>query len=261
MSTDANDLIQSAQDEGLISPESGKILNIPDLGAQIQDALGVEVDDVQASEVILVTVMPDDSGSIAMADNEEAIQEGHNLVLDALLESKQTDEILFHTRYLNGYVLNPFCFLNTANKLTGQNYQADKGTPLYDNTIFLLASILTKTQDFMDNNSVPTRTITLIVTDGEDMHSVNHTADNVKTVITDMLKQENHIIAGMGVDNGATDFKEVFKEMGIQDRWILTPKNNASDIHKCFQVFSQSAIRASQGAANFSKTNLGGFGN
>jgi len=48
--------------------------------------------------------------------------------------------------------------------------------------------------------------------------------------------------------------------MGIPDAWILTPGNNASDIRKAFNVFSQSAVRASQGAGAFSKTALGGFG-
>lgn len=261
MSTDAKQLINEAQEDGLISPESGQILNISDLGAQIQDALGIDVDDVQTEEVVLVTVMPDDSGSICHAGNEQVVIDGHNVVIEALMESKQDDNVLFHTRYLNGTVLNPFCFLKTAEKMNNSNYSADKGTPLYDNTIFLLAAILAKTQDFMSNNSVPTRTVTLIVTDGGDMHSRQHTADNVKTVVQDMLKQENHIIAAMGIDDGSTDFREVFKNMGIQDRWILTPKNDKSEIRQAFQVFSQSAIQASQGAASFSKTAIGGFGN
>ncbi|MFH2143403.1 MAG: hypothetical protein ABIJ97_13340 [Bacteroidota bacterium] len=260
MSTNVKDLIQSAKDEGLISPESGNILNIPDLGAQIQNALGVSVDDVETSEVVLVTIMPDDSGSIAGAGNEQAIINGHNLVIDALKQSKQSNEVLFHTRYLNGTILNPFCFLDTAKYLDSKNYDPCLGTPLYDSTVFLLATILTKTQDFMESNSVPTRTITLIVTDGEDQHSTYHTIDNVKTIIQDMLKQENHIIAGMGVDNGSTNFKQVFEKMGILDKWILTPGNTESEIRKAFQIFSQSAVQASQGAANFSRAALGGFG-
>jgi hypothetical protein len=34
--------------------------------------------------------------------------------------------------------------------------------------------------------------------------------------------------------------------MGIPDRWVLTPGNSASEIRRAFQVFSQSAVRASQ---------------
>ncbi len=75
-----------------------------------------------------------------------------------------------------------------------------------------------------------------------------------------MLMAENHIIAAMGIDNGSTNVQDFFREMGIRDEWVITPKNSKNDIRKAFQVFSQSAVRASQGAASFSKTALGGFG-
>jgi hypothetical protein len=39
-------------------------LTIADIGAMIQAGLGTPVDDVTASEAVLVTMMPDDSGSI-----------------------------------------------------------------------------------------------------------------------------------------------------------------------------------------------------
>jgi hypothetical protein len=75
-----------------------------------------------------------------------------------------------------------------------------------------------------------------------------------------MLRSEDHIVAAMGFDNGSCDFKQVFSEMGIPDNWTLTANSNPSEIRKAFQVFSQSAVRASQSAAHFSQTNLGGFG-
>jgi len=70
-----------------------------------------------------------------------------------------------------------------------------------------------------------------------------------------MLAQENHIVAAMGISDGTTDFREVFRKMGIADRWILTPGNSASEIRRAFSVFSQSAVRAAAGAQ------LGGFSN
>jgi hypothetical protein len=48
--------------------------------------------------------------------------------------------------------------------------------------------------------------------------------------------------------------------MVIKDEWILTPASSPTELRKAFQVFSQSAVRASQSAANFSKAALGGFG-
>lgn len=47
--------------------------------------------------------------------------------------------------------------------------------------------------------------------------------------------------------------------MGIEDRWILTPGQGASDIRRAFQVFSQSAVQASQGATAFHQASVGGF--
>jgi hypothetical protein len=48
------------------------------------------------------------------------------------------------------------------------------------------------------------------------------------------------------------------RAMGIPDRWVLTPGNSAGEIRRAFAVFSQSAIRTSQGAQ---LTQLGGFSN
>ncbi len=258
-STNINELFEEAQDEGLLSPESAQALIVHDVGAQIQAGLGVNVDDVEASEVILVTIMPDDSGSIRFAGNSEAIRDGHNMILNALLDSKQQDNILIHTRYLNGDVLYPYCTLEQAVKMDKQNYDPCLGTPLYDETVTMLGTVLAKTKEFSDNG-VPVRTVTLIMTDGEDMHSNKAKPNTIKTIVNDMLRAENHIVAAMGFDNGNIQFKKIFGEMGLLDQWILTPGNDASDIRKAFQMFSQSAVQASQSAVNFSKTAIGGFG-
>src|SRR5690606_36401895 len=84
------------------------------------------------------------------------------------------------------------------------------------------------------------------------------TAATVRALVRDLFAQENHVVAAMGISDGATDFRAVFREMGIPDRWILTPGNSASEIRKAFQVFSRSAVAASQGGA---LANLGGFAN
>ncbi|MFN5301190.1 MAG: hypothetical protein ACK5C9_00800, partial [Pseudanabaena sp.] len=107
--TNINDLFQSALDDGTLSNESLQALTVYDLGAQIQSGLGIHVDDVMSSEVVLVTVMPDDSGSIQYSGNAQAVRGGYNSVLDALTSSQQQDNILIHNRYLNGTVLYPYC--------------------------------------------------------------------------------------------------------------------------------------------------------
>jgi hypothetical protein len=235
---DLNQLFQSAQAEGILSNDSLQALNVHDIGAQIQAGLGIQVDDVTASEVVLVTIMPDDSGSIDYGGNSAIVRAGHNTVLDALLNSNQQDNILVHNRYLNGFVLYPYCSVSQAVRMDAQNYNPNQGTPLYDQTVVLLGTVLAKAQEFSDNG-VPVRTVTLIISDGADAHSHRASAKTVRSLVQDMLRTEN---------------------MGIRDQWILTPGNSQKEIRNAFQVFSQSAVRASQSTGGFNQTSLGGFG-
>ncbi|MGB2927261.1 MAG: hypothetical protein WBB82_18320 [Limnothrix sp.] len=249
---DIQSLFNNAHDDGLLSQASLQSLDVLDLGVQIQAGLGVEVDDVMASEVVLVTVMPDDSASIQYSNNVQAVRGGHNAVLDAFDSSPQKDQILIHNRYLNGHVLYPYCFLDQAVRMTPQNYNPRQGTPLYDQTLVLLGTVLAKAQEFSENG-VPVRTITLIITDGADVSSQRATAQTVKAVVRDLLNAENHIVAAMGIDDGgATDFRQVFREMGIRDEWILTPGQGEQEIRQAFQLFSQSAVMVSQSARKLS---------
>jgi len=257
--SNVNDLFEEAHAEGVLSPSSLQTLTGVDLGAQIQAGLGISVDDVQASEVVLLTIMPDDSGSIRFSGNEQAVRDGHNLVLDALTRSKQGDGVLAHTRYLNGNVLFPYRPIDQAVPMTSKNYSANQGTPLYDQSVVLLGSVLAKAQEFT-RNGVVARSVTLIITDGADAHSLRATAADVAALVRDMTRSESHIVAAMGISDGSTDFRAVFHDMGIDDRWILTPGNNPSEIRRAFQVFSQSAVRASQ-SASFSQSAAAGFTN
>lgn len=255
MSTKAKKLLEQAHKAGALSTASMSTLDVADLGAQIQAGLGVAVDDVAASEVVLVTMMPDDSGSIAAAGNVPAVCDGHNLVLDAMRASRQAGDVFVHTRYLNGTVLYPYVPLDGAVAMDASNYRADRGTPLYDQTVVLLGTVLAKSQEFAQAG-VPVRTVTLIITDGGDCHSTRATAATVRSLVKDLLAQESHVVAAMGIHDGSTDFRAVFRDMGIPDRWVLTPGAAPGEIRKAFQVFSRSAIAVGQGMAG-----LGGFAN
>lgn len=246
-------LFQNAHGAGSLSQASLNCLDVYDLGVQIQAGLGIEVDDVMASEVVLVTIMPDDSASIRYSSNAQAVRGGHNAVLDALAGCPQQDQILIHNRYLNGLVLYPYGFLNQAVRMTPQNYDPNLGTPLYDQSLVLLGTVLAKAQEFSDNG-VPVRTITLLITDGADAGSQRSTAADVKLVVEDMLRMENHTIAAMGIDGGggSLDFQQVFRAMGIRDEWVLTPGQGEQEIRRAFQLFSQSALQVSQSARKLS---------
>ncbi len=247
-------LLDDAHQAGALSAKSLATLDVVDVGAQINAGLGVTIDDVAASEVVLVTMMPDDSHSIASAGNTDVVRDGHNYVIEALQGSKQSGEVLAHTRYLNGFVLTPYIALDNAAKMTIANYDPRLGTPLYDQTTVLLGTVIAKATE-LAQAGIAVRTVTLIITDGGDYGSQRCKAADVKAIVEDMLAQENHIVAAMGISDGTTDFKAVFRAMGIPDKWILTPSNSSTEIRRAFQVFSQSAVRASQGAS------LGGFSN
>ncbi|HEY8130853.1 MAG TPA: hypothetical protein VII12_03100 [Thermoanaerobaculia bacterium] len=252
-------LFESSRDEGSLSADSLNILTLPDLGAKIQQGLGVAVDDVPASEVFLLTLLVDDSGSIRGAKNEALVIDGYNSILTALKESKQESGILIHTRYLNGIVLSPYTPIAQAQPLDASNYQATGSTPLYDESVTILGTVIAKTQEFADAG-VPARSVTVIITDGADCGSYRHKARDVMAIVDDMLKSENHIVAGVGLSDGHTNFRKVFSNMGIEDRWILTPGTSKGDIRAAFRVISQTAVRTSQGRGQFSRAAAGGFG-
>ncbi len=261
-SQNVQNLFGAAQQEGLLSPQSAALVTVPDMGAQVQAALGVSLDDITTSEVVLVSALVDDSGSIEMAGNTDAVVKGMNIITDALLGSKQKNNVLAHCRYLNGKILYPYVPIDQAERLTHKNYGANGGTPLYDQTAVMLATVLAKTQECADAG-VPCRSVTVIITDGADVHSrTYHAPERIAPIVADLRRTEQHLVIAMGISDGVTDFVDIFTRMGIAREWILTPANSESEIRKAFQVVSQSAVRVSQAAPQLlSQVLAGGFTN
>jgi uncharacterized protein YegL len=208
--------------------------------------------------VVLVNLLVDDSSSIEHHDNVSAVRDGHNTVRKALsgAKSKQRDAVLMFATYLNGGVFYSYRPLEQVPEMDESNYKPAGRTPLYDRSLAMLGTVAAKTEEFAEKG-VMARSISLIMTDGANNDSVK-TASDVKGLVDDLLAQERHIIAGMGIDDGATDYEAVFADMGIPDQWILTPGNSESEIRDAFRLFSQSAVQASQGTATFSD-DVGGF--
>ncbi|NBS41038.1 hypothetical protein EBS80_00055, partial [bacterium] len=132
-------------------------------------------------------------------------------------------------------------------------------TPLFDGMGVTLGAVVAKTADF-SQSGVPCRSVTVIVTDGGNNSSKKQTVNTIKAIVEDMVRAESHIILFIGLDDGFTDFRKLAAEMGIPDRWVLTPKNTRSEFRAAMRVASQSAVRASQGAAGFSQAAATGFG-
>jgi hypothetical protein len=277
-------LLGAAQTDGNLTGGGLAALNLTDLGATMQAGLGFSVDDVSSSDAILLLLVLDDSGSISYTPgNEQAVRDGVNGILDALADTKQAPSIYVYCIQLNRGILHPFKplvdgktgKLDASLKLTAANYCASGGTPLFRTATAALGTAVAKVQEFA-NAGVPARAITVIITDGADTDGKH--ARTVEPVVKDLLRSEVHLVIGMGIDDGSTDFVEVFTDMGIQaggrkhkrdqpqaglPDWVLTPKNDPSSIRRACAMVSQSAVRASQAAAgggNFSQITAGGFG-
>jgi hypothetical protein len=256
-------LFERAGEEGLLSPQSVHVLTVdPNVGARIQAALGSPVDQATSSEVVLVGMLVDDSGSIEYYKNTATVRDGHNLVRDAISKSKQQDNIYLHTRLLNGTVICPFTLLDRAPELTKDNYDPRYfgGTPLYDQTVVFLGSMIAEAKRYVEEG-VYARAISIIISDGADEHSSQCTYGNVAGLVQDMRDSEDHIVAALGIRHGHVDFEDIFvNKMGIDRRWVFTTTSDPSEIRKAFLMVSQTAVRVSQSAVNFSRTKTQGFG-
>ncbi|MBP9798021.1 hypothetical protein KBC70_02640 [Candidatus Woesebacteria bacterium] len=256
---------QLLEGAAMLSQQSMGILRPKDVGNSIRDAMGKPVLNSASTDVLLVAMMLDDSGSICFGSNEQAVRDGTNSVVESLKDAREAVDIQFFLRYLNGTIMHPFGDLDTVPLLTSANYRGSGGTPLYDQSVEFLKALIAKAQEFEQYN-VNVRTMSLIVTDGQDAGSFKHRAADVCTIVKDLLATESHIVAGMGVDGGGTNFRDIFADMGIPDMWIYETGPMAGEskdeflrrIRRGFQLFSKSAVRASKSAVNFSQ--LGGFG-
>jgi hypothetical protein len=256
-------LFQSAQDDGVITTSSAQVLNVKDIGKQIVAGMGINVGQaidngtLGSSAYTIVSLLLDDTGSVA--GNAQEVVNGHNDTIDAMMDSKQRDSVIFHSRALSGQIYTPYVDLINAPKLVLGVYDPSLGhTPLYDQAKIMLGAVIAKAQEFADEG-ISCRTITLIVTDGDDNSSRNTVPSQLATVVKDMRRQERHIVCGMGINSGYVDFRKIFRSMGLEDQWILTPKNTKHELRQAFNMFSQSAVSVSQ-AANLSQVSQTGFG-
>ena len=241
---------------------------LQDLGADIQGALGISAEDVPASEVFLLGLLVDDSSSIQFGSNAQNVRDGCNLILEALQKSSSGADIVVHAAALNRGTIYPFTLLGQAPRFDSKNYHPSGGTPLLERTLAMLGTIKAKEQEFR-GEAVPVRSVTVIVSDGGDNDIDNdgepHTNaasklyDQIKPLVEDMFRSEQHLVAFMGIDDGYTDFTKIAARMGIPAEWVLTPGNDPHSIREAFMVVSRASQSASQGADSFSKVADGGL--
>lgn len=235
--------------EGVLSEASMDALTaIPDIGTEIEQGLG----GVGGGD-FLVSMMADDSLSIRTGEMQSAVINGHNLILSIARE--QDAACLLHTRYLNGHVLNPYVAAENAEPMTRSNYTlSPDGTPLYDQSVVLLGTVIAKWREGPPGSRP--RTFTVIISDGADTTS-RSSPESVKRLVSDMLPSGEHIVAAIGINDGSTDFRTVFGEMGIPQPWILTPDASAEQVAGAFQTIADALALGAGDAQAFRQLTVG----
>lgn len=239
---------------------AGAAVVTPNMAANITAALGVGVDDLEASNVTMANFLIDDSSSIkSVRGNREAVRDGANGVIDAVLDAKNAEEVIATMTFLNKGLLYGFQSVTNVPRLNDSNYDPSGYTPLYDNIAQSVGLVVAKAAEFMQKG-VPARSVTMIVTDGADVGSTQHrTPESLRPLIERAVKSEQHVILAMGIDDGTTDFRGVFTRMGLNPDHILTPKNSPSEIRRAFMMFSKSMARASVAAGTSLAAAVGSF--
>jgi hypothetical protein len=227
------ELLNGTYYEGLISEPAAKALaDVPGYREEIAQSLG---SDGSGAEILLVTILVDDSLSIAnIAGGKPAEEQGHDRLLD-VLDRRGGTQTLVQTRLMNRGSFSPYRLLPQAAHLRGQLRCDGKYTPLYHQSLLTLGSVIAKTRE-QEERGRATRTVTLIVTDGVNNDSSSTTAAHVRLLVRDMHEfTSNHIVAGMGIGG---DYDAVFREMGIPRRFRFDAVGaTAADINRLFERF------------------------
>ena len=238
----STDLVQAAGARGTLSPRSQAALEQSKVASQIGAALAMSVSITRPMELLLVNMMPDDSGSMSGSKHQSVIA-GHNELMEMMVAAPGGNRILLQTRYLNGTVLNPFSPLNKCQQLTDNNYPCPGGTPLFEQTLVTLGTVIAKTEELTDLGAT-VRSATLLMTDAESTDTNPELVANVASIVQDIGNIGDHIVAGMGI--GSSDFTATFLRMGIDPEYIFNA-NGLESILDAFMRFTRSALALTAG--------------
>lgn len=247
---DTRALIKHAEQRGLLSRRSSEVLRQAWVVQGIQQTLIHSYQLKRPGRTILITMMPDDSNSMRFVErNQTGVIEGHNELLGMLAVSADNRRILLQTRYLNGFVLNAFAPLQHCKNLDRQNYPCLNGTPLYEQTLVTLATVIAKTEE-LSALGAKVRTATLLMTDAESEDKLgDEWIPAVASVIADMRNIGDHIVAGMGFPSGDASYcRRVFAQMGIDAKYIFDASSR-EEILKAFRLFGKSALELGRGTS------------
>lgn len=218
--------------------------------------LAAQSGQVQNKEVLLVLLLLDDSGSIEGSRNTQAVIDGYNGFIEALRSAP--GEVRVKTMFLNSKVETPFQHPNEVQSLSQQTYRPTGNTPLFIRSTQALDHVIKEAQDLTREGMV-VRTMTFIFTDGGDNQSNGINASHIKTMVDVMLTTGTHVVGGCAVNDGRTNFWQVFASMGIPEKWVKVLKNDAQEIRESVSQMGTMASQASTSYKDFQETSFMGF--
>lgn len=228
-----------------------------DVSQWVGGQLVAQYGQVQAKEVLLVLLLLDDSSSIEGSGNTQAVIDGYNGFIEALKGAP--GEVRIKTIFLNNKVETPFQHPSEVHPLTRHTYRPTEQTPLFLRSTQALDFIIKESQD-LAREGTTVRTMTFIFTDGGDNQSNGINASHVKIMVDVMLTTGTHIVGGCAVNDGHTNFWQVFASMGIPEHWVKVLKNDPSEIRDSMTQMGTMSSVASTDYDSYSQTSQTGFG-
>jgi len=239
-------VFDDAEDDGILSAATKDLMCVSLNDNVLAGVAGTDIEDLDVTEVTLVSVLIDDSGS--MWGRADAARKGQHDMLLAFIDSKQNDSILLGQWAMcldDPY--HSYVPVDQATKFDSNNYKADGSyTPLYDRWAEVLMANVAYAQQLRATGT-PVRSVAVVITDGWDNGSRKFTANKCAQIAKDLIASEQFVLAFIGVGDDV-DFRTVGLSMGIPDGAILLAGSSPSEMRRVFRMLSQSVIRASQTA-------------
>lgn len=177
---------------------------------------------------LLVTNVVDDSTSISSYGNTQAIQRGYNAGLDNFAaDADSTRQLFVSTLLINRGWLYQGKTPPDAPRLDDGNYVPNGNTPLFSATAVAI-DFVARAAAYMMRQGVQVYSFTNILTDGAD--TTNQPPSVLLPWVTGLQQSGNHIVTGIAVRDGRTDFFQVFQQMGIPEQWIKVVERQEGDI-------------------------------
>jgi hypothetical protein len=227
----ADELLQVAASQNLVSPNVlAKMTNHGRCAAA--SFLGVDPQMITTEKVTLVTLCLDDSGS--MSGYETALLKAANSsILEDLRLADPRNDVLIGIMGLNRGAILPYTRLQDVPEITSAHYYVAGGTPLFKTSYDMLSYVVLK-QAELSQAGIPTRTMSLILTDGGDTDG-GVSEHEVSVVVKDIESRKRNQVWGIEFGTAA---RGVLKAMGL-DELRIHAANDQMKLGMALKEFSR----------------------